>query len=248
MYAAYSSPMLGTTNAVVGHGPRDSGGEGLGAARRAALAAARLYLCTDARTEQGDLADFLHRAYDGGVDIIQLRDKALEARAEITALETLARVAAEHDKLFAVNDRADIAQLVGADVFHVGQGDLTTAQARALLGAGVVIGRSTHSLGQAREAAEDPGLDYFCVGPLWQTPTKPGRSAVGVDLLGDVRAMLDGLEGETAAKPWFAIGGIDAERLAHVRAAGGTRVVVVRAITGAADPARAAAELRAGLD
>lgn len=207
--------------------------------RLAALDAARLYLCTDARTAQGDLEAFLHAAYEGGVDIIQLRDKGLEARAEIAALELLARVATEHGRMFAVNDRADIALLVGADVFHVGQGDLTTAQARTVLGPDVVIGRSTHSLDQAREAAEDPGLDYFCVGPVWATPTKPGRPAVGLDLVADAA--------EIGAKPWFAIGGIDIERVGQVRAAGAERVVVVRAITQAAQPRDAATMLRNAL-
>src|SRR5699024_462926 len=92
------------------------------------------YLCTDARSAQGDLAEFLDAAYAGGVDIIQLRDKTLEARAEIAALEVLKDAAQRHGKLFSVNDRADVALLTGADVFHVGQGDLTSAQARAVLG------------------------------------------------------------------------------------------------------------------
>ncbi len=204
--------------------------------RLAALADARLYLCTDARTAQGDLDSFLHAAFEGGVDIIQLRDKTLEAREEIAALELLGRIAAEYGRLFAVNDRADIAALVGADVFHVGQGDLTTAQARALLGPDIIIGRSTRSLAQAREAASDPGLDYFCVGPVWATPTKPGRTAVGLDLVADAA--------EISEKPWFAIGGIDAERAGQVRAAGANRIVVVRAITQAERPREAATLLR----
>ncbi|SDB79963.1 thiamine-phosphate pyrophosphorylase [Raineyella antarctica] len=207
--------------------------------RLAALRAARLYLCTDARTAQGDLEAFLHAAYEGGVDIIQLRDKGLEARDEIAALELLARVAAEHGRLFAVNDRADIAALVGADVFHVGQGDLTTSQARALLGPDILVGRSTHSLEQAREAAADPGLDYFCVGPVWATPTKPGRTAVGLDLVADAAEIGD--------KPWFAIGGIDVERAGRIRAAGAERAVVVRAITQADRPREAAVLLRNAL-
>ena len=207
--------------------------------RLTVLRESRLYLCTDARTARGDLASFLHAAYEGGVDIIQRRDKGLEARAEIAALELLARVAAEHGRLFAVNDRADIAALVGADVFHVGQGDLTTQQARALLGPDVLVGRSTHSLAQAREAAADPGLDYSCVGPVWATPTKPGRTAVGLDLVADAAGI--------GAKPWFAIGGIDAERALQVRAAGARRAVVVRAITQAERPREAAVLLRNAL-
>lgn len=209
------------------------------ARRLAALQQARLYLCTDARTGQGDLAAFLHAAFEGGVDIIQLRDKQLEARAEISALQLLARIAAEHGRLFAVNDRADVAALVGADVFHVGQGDLTVDQVRALLGPDVLLGRSTHSLEQAREAAADPGVDYFSVGPVWTTPTKPGRPAVGLGLVADAAELGD--------KPWFAIGGIDPHRAEQLRAAGASRAVVVRAISEADRPREAAVLMRNAL-
>ncbi|MCF2572009.1 thiamine phosphate synthase [Brevibacterium sp. UCMA 11754] len=204
------------------------------------LRTARLYVCTDSRSAQGDLPEFLDAAYAGGVDIIQLRDKGLEARAEIEALEVLRDAAHRHGKLFSVNDRADVALLVGADVFHVGQGDLTSEQARALLGPDVILGRSTHSIAQADAAEADPEIDYFCLGPVWETPTKPGRPAIGTDPL---RALAS-----SASKPWFAIGGISAgERLAEVRAAGAQRIVVVRAVTAAEDPAAAAAELKQAL-
>lgn len=211
------------------------------ARRLAQLHDARLYVCTTARTETDDLEEFLDAAYAGGVDIIQLRDKGLEARAEIEALELLARAARRHGKLFAVNDRADVAALVGADVFHVGQGDLTTAQVRRLLGDDVIVGRSTHSAAQASEADADDALDYFCVGPVWETPTKPGRAAVGLDPL---RAVAQ----TATAKPWFAIGGVaTGARLDEVLATGASRVVVVRAVTEAADPTAAAQALRAQL-
>lgn len=205
------------------------------------LAAARLYVCTDARTATGDLEDFLHAAYAGGVDIIQLRDKAIDTDAELEALALLAGVAREHDALFAVNDRADLAALVGADVFHIGQHDIGPRQARELLGDDVVIGRSTHSREQARVALEAPEVDYFCVGPVWETPTKPGRPAVGLETLTQAAAL------EGAAKPWFAIGGIDEERLPSVLDAGAQRVVVVRAVTQAEGASGAAARLRAAL-
>lgn len=205
--------------------------------RQLALANSRLYLCTDARTEQGDLREFLHACYEGGTDIIQLRDKKLEARAEIKALEVLAEVAAEHGKLFAANDRADVAYLVGADVFHVGQGDLTTEQARRVLGPDVLLGRSNNSVAQFAESYADPGLDYAVIGPVWPTPTKPGRRAVGLDVVAECAA----LAGE---KPWFAIGGINAETCPEVTSAGANRVVVVRALTAAADPQHAAEVLR----
>ena len=204
---------------------------------RTRLADARLYLCTDAREDTGDLEQFLHSALEGGVDVVQLRDKSLEAAREVELQALVARVAAEHGALWAVNDRADIAQLTGAPAVHMGQGDLAPGAVRALLGDGPVLGRSSHGLDQALAADADPRVDYFCVGPLWATPTKPGRTAVGLDLLRDVAA-------HEPASPWFAIGGIDAARLDQVLDAGARRIVVVRAITEAADPRAAAAELR----
>lgn len=205
--------------------------------RQDALNTSRLYLCTGARTEQGDLREFLHACYEGGVDIIQLRDKKLEARAEIAALEVLREVASEHGKLFAVNDRADVALIVGADVFHVGQGDLTTEQARRVLGPDVLMGRSNNSVAQFAASYADPGLDYAVIGPVWPTPTKPGRPAVGLDAVAECATFAQ-------QKPWFAIGGIDTETCSTVAASGAPRIVVVRALTQATDIAAAAAALR----
>jgi thiamine-phosphate pyrophosphorylase len=204
---------------------------------RTRFADARLYLCTDARQATDDLEPFLHAALEGGVDVVQLRDKSLEAAREVELHALVARVAAEHGALWAVNDRADIARLTGAPVVHMGQGDLPSGAVQTLLGDGPVLGRSTHSLDQALAAEADPRVDYFCVGPVWATPTKPGRAAVGVDLVRDVAA-------EDPATPWFAIGGVDDARLDQVLDAGARRVVVVRAITQADDPRAAAAGLR----
>ncbi|MEV5836568.1 thiamine phosphate synthase [Nocardia sp. NPDC052112] len=216
---------------------------------RERLATARLYLCTDARRERGDLAKFAEAALAGGVDIIQLRDKGspgeaefgpLEAKAEIGALAELKAAARRHGALVAVNDRADIALAAGADVLHLGQNDLPPWYARRILGPDVVIGRSTSSRAQAGLAAIDEHIDYFCTGPVWATPTKPGRQAAGLDL---VRSTADA----HPSRPWFAIGGIDAERLPEVLAAGAERVVVVRAITEARDPEAAARHLKTAL-
>lgn len=202
---------------------------------RARLAAARLYLCTDARTERGDLAGFADAALAGGVDIIQLRDKALEARPELAAFAVLAEACERHGALLAVNDRADVALAAGAQVLHLGQDDLPVDWARRILGDEPVIGRSTHGPGQAADAARQPGVDYFCTGPCWPTPTKPGRPAAGLDLVRVTAAA-------GPARPWFAIGGIEnLDRLEEVLGAGADRVVVVRAITEAADPQAAAA-------
>lgn len=198
---------------------------------------AKLYVCTDARRDRGDLAEFLDAAYAGGADIIQLRDKGLEARAEIDALMVLREAALRHGKLFSVNDRADVALLVDADVFHVGQGDLSSAQARTVLGPDVILGRSAHSIEQAKAAAADAEVDYLCLGPVWETPTKPGRAAIGVEPLREFAAEV--------SRPWFAIGGISyGDRLAEVTAAGAGRIVVVRAVTEADDPRAAASALK----
>jgi thiamine-phosphate pyrophosphorylase len=212
------------------------------------LESAVLYLCTDARRERGDLAEFAEAALAGGVDIIQLRDKGspgeqrfgpLEARDELAALEVIADAARRHGALLAVNDRADIALAAGADVLHLGQDDLPLSVAREIVGPQTLIGRSTHDIEQAtRATAEDVG--YFCVGPCWPTPTKPGRLAPGLDL---VRAVAE----LASEKPWFAIGGIDEQRISEVLDAGARRVVVVRAITGADDPRAAAQRLSAAL-
>jgi thiamine-phosphate pyrophosphorylase len=219
---------------------------------------ASLYLCTDARRERGDLAEFADAALAGGVDIIQLRDKGspgeqrfgpLEARQELEALATLADAARRHDALLAVNDRADIALAAGADVLHLGQDDLPLTIARDIIGSGPVIGRSTHDRAQVSAAAEE-AVDYFCVGPCWPTPTKPGRRAPGLDLVRATAALASEAAGPATcgwAKPWFAIGGIDKQRLPAVLAAGARRVVVVRAITAADDPQDAAQQLKAML-
>jgi thiamine-phosphate pyrophosphorylase len=204
---------------------------------RARLAAARLYLCTDARQPQGDLAAFLDAVLGAGVDVVQLRQKGLEAAHEMAFLAVFRQACDRHGALLAVNDRADIARAVGADILHLGQDDLPVAAARQIVGPGMLLGLSTHSEDQAAAAAA-ADVGYFCTGPVWPTPTKPGRPAPGLGLVRYAAAL-------GAPVPWFAIGGISADNLGAVLTAGARRVVVVRAITEAADPAAAAAALAA---
>ena len=206
-------------------------------AARRRLAEARLYLCTDSRRERGDLAEFADAALAGGVDVIQLREKGIEAREELTALEVLAAACERHGALLAANDRADVALAAGADVLHLGQDDLPVPWARRIVGDDMLVGRSSHDVGQADAAASEPGVDYFCVGPCWPTPTKPGRPAAGLELVRHVAG------NQGVSRPWFAIGGIDNNRVDAVLAAGARRVVVVRVITEADDPRAAAAAL-----
>jgi thiamine-phosphate pyrophosphorylase len=223
---------------------------------RSRLAAARLYLCTDARERQGDLPEFLDDVLGNGVDIIQLRQKGLEAGEELRYLETFRKACAAHGALLAVNDRADVAFAAGADVLHLGQGDLPALVAREILGPDPLIGLSSHAEAETAAASTEAAADYFCTGPVWPTPTKPGRPAPGLDLVrfaaglrasprGDVVGWDAGLP--AARRPWFAIGGIDEDNLGQVLAAGATRIVVVRAITDASQPGAAAARLAARL-
>ncbi|MFI6295376.1 thiamine phosphate synthase [Nonomuraea sp. NPDC050790] len=202
---------------------------------RPSVSEARLYLCTDGRRGRGDLADFLDAVLANGVDIVQLREKGLEAREELALLEVFRDACDRHGKLLAVNDRADVAFAARPDVLHLGQDDLPVTVAREILGDDIVIGRSTHSAAEASAAAVEPGVDYYCCGPIWPTPTKPGRHAPGPALLRHAAAL-------GTDRPWFGIGGIDLDNLDEVLSYGVRRAVVVRAVTEADDPGAAAAE------
>jgi len=207
---------------------------------RRSLSDARLYLCVDAREREGDLAEFLDAVLSRGVDIVQLRQKGIEAKQELAALEVFADACKRHGALLAVNDRADVAWASGAPVLHLGQDDLPVSVARAIVAEEVLIGRSSHTESEAAAAAVEEGVDYFCVGPCWPTPTKPGRPAPGLALVRYASSL-------GTIRPWFAIGGIDLGNLDQILDAGARRVVVVRAITEAPDPGAAAAEFAARL-
>ena len=201
--------------------------------RRERLAASRLYLCTPIRP---DLASFADAVLGAGVDLIQLRDKHAEAGPLLEASGVLRAAAERHEALFAINDRADVALAAGADVLHLGQDDLPLTWARRILGEDVLLGRSTHDPDQAARAAAEP-WDYLVAGPVWATATKPGRPATGTALIEAVAAL-------DPPQPWFAIGGITPDNLHELTTADATRVVVVRVITDAPDPAAATRTLR----
>ncbi len=206
--------------------------------RRRRLDEARLYVVSPARMRAGRLADAIPALARGGVDLVQLRDRSLDSGELAREAEACAAAAAACGILFIVNDSPELARAVGADGVHVGQEDGTIAAARAIVGPARIVGRSTRG-GAQLDAAADEGADYAAVGPLWETPTKPGRPAVG---LGAAAAAA-----RTARIPWFAIGGIDERRVLRAAAVGAPRVVVVRAVVDAADPEDAARRLRARL-
>lgn len=213
--------------------------EGQGPLRRERLRTARLYFVCDARPHGADPEALLRAALGGGVDIVQLREKSL-GRAEIErAASTFRRMADNYSALFIVNDDPDLARIVNADGVHVGQDDVSVEEARAALGTELIIGQSTHSEEQIA-AAEGRDIDYFAVGPVWETPTKPGRPAVGLDLVTHAA-------GE-AQKPFFAIGGIGPLNAGQVVEAGAQRLCVVRAIRDAPHPEVAAEALRRAFD
>lgn len=205
---------------------------------RQRLARARLYLCTDGRGGGSELDEFLDDVLGAGVDVVQLREKEMEAKPLLALAERFRTACDRHGALFIVNDRTDVALAAGADGVHLGQDDLPPDAARSILGPAAIIGRSTHAPREIRRAHTEP-IDYIAVGPVFETPTKPGRPAVGLELIR--RAARE------AILPWFAIGGIDSETLSEVKAAGASRIVVVRALTKARDPGKAAKSLLAGL-
>jgi thiamine-phosphate pyrophosphorylase len=197
---------------------------------RERVAGSRLYLVCDARPRE-----WLAAAVRGGVGLVQLRDKTLDDDGLVAAADEFRGLGA----LFILNDRPDLVDACGADGVHVGQDDATPAEARAVVGPERIVGRSTHAPEQADAAEADPDVDYLAVGPVWETPTKAGRPAAGLEYVE--------YAARTVSKPWFAIGGIDAGNLAAVVERGARRVVVVRAIAEADDPEAAARELLDGI-
>lgn len=204
--------------------------------RRERLARAHLYFVTDASCP----AAVLRGALEGGADLLQLREPAVEDERLLRVAASFRELCDEHGALFFVNDRPDLALRAEADGVHVGQDDMGVRAARDASGGELLVGLSTHSPAQL-DAGVAAGADQLSVGPVWETPTKPGRPAAGLEYVRRAASV-------SPPVPWFAIGGIHAGNVAEVVAAGAERAVVVRAIRDARDPAAVAASLRAALE
>ena len=204
--------------------------------RRIKLETSKLYLCTGIRDGGDDLERFLDAVLGAGVDIVQMREKNADAETQRDASIIFREMTDKHAALFIVNDDPDLAASSHADGVHLGQEDMDPKEARALLGDEFLIGRSTHSLDELERAIDEP-VDYLGVGPVHATPTKPGREGVGLEFVRFAAVH--------STKPFFVTGGMNAETIPSVLDVGVTRVVVVRALTEAKDPAAAAKELRA---
>ena len=202
----------------------------------ASLADRRLYLCTPDRP---DLAAFIEACIAGGVDVVQLRDKLLEARPLLQRAKLAALVCHDYGVPFILNDRPDLALEAGADGVHLGQDDAPPKLARRILGQSALIGLSTHAPGELAAAAREP-VDYLSAGPVERTPTKPGRQGTGLDYLRRAAA--------ESRRPWFVTGGVRPDVVPDLVAAGARRFVVVRWLTQAADARVAAAALRDAID
>jgi thiamine-phosphate pyrophosphorylase len=200
------------------------------------LAGRRLYLCT---ADRPDLESFVAACIRGGVDIVQLRDKRLEARALLERARAALAVCRDHGALFVLNDRPDLALEAGADGVHVGQDDAPPSLARRIVGPAAVVGLSTHSAAELEGSGAEP-VDYVSVGPVRETPTKPGRAGTG---LGYVREAT-----RLARVPFFVTGGVEPGSVEELVGAGARRFVVVRYLTESPDPEHSARRLKAVIE
>lgn len=195
-----------------------------------------LYLCTPDRP---DLAAFVEACIQGGVDVVQLREKVLQARPLLARARLAAAVCRDHGVPFILNDRPDLALEAGADGVHVGQDDAPPALARRVLGPSAIVGLSTHAPAEIDASAREP-VDYVSAGPVSPTPTKPGRAGTGLEYLRHAAAV--------CARPWFVTGGVSPETVGPMVDAGARRFVVVRWLTESADPRAAARSLRQAIE
>ena len=196
----------------------------------------RLYLCT---ADRPDLASFLAACIAGGVDVVQLRDKQLDARPLLARARLAAEVCADHGVPFVLNDRPDLALECEAAGVHVGQDDAPPGLARRILGPDAIVGFSTHAPAELDASASEPA-DYLSVGPVAPTPTKPGRPGTGLDYLR--------YAARTTTRPWFVTGGVTPATVGEMLDAGARRFVVVRLLTESSNPEAAARALRAAID
>jgi thiamine-phosphate pyrophosphorylase len=213
--------------------------ESIGELRRQRLRWARLYFVCEARPHGRDPEALLNAAMAPGAGMVELRDRELPRNVVERAGQTFRRLADTYSALFIVNDDPHLASELRADGVHVGQDDMDPAEARRIVGPNAIVGLSTHSAQQIAAAADAP-VDYISVGPIWETPTKAGRPATGLELIRTAS--------EIERRPWFAIGGIDPGNVAEVVAAGAERICVVRAIRDAEDPRAAATALFQAVD
>ena len=200
------------------------------------LSGRRLYLCTPDRP---DLADFVSACIEGGVDVVQLREKQLEARPLLARARLVGEVCRAQGVPFVLNDRPDLALEAGADGVHVGQDDAPVVLARRILGPDAIVGLSTHGPGDLAAAASED-VTYISAGPVEPTPTKPGRPGTGLGYATEASTC--------ATVPVFVTGGVNPGRIPELVAAGVRHFVVVRFLTGASDPMAAAQALRQAID
>lgn len=216
----------------------DAAGVGGETSRRSGwhLERRRLYLCTP---DRADLERFVAACIDGGVDLVQLREKHLGDRDLVRRASLVARVCADAGIPFVLNDRPDLAVACGADGVHVGQEDTPPAEARLLVGDDLLVGRSTHAPDELERAVAEP-VDYVSAGPVVPTPTKPGRPGTGAGYAGWAT-------GRAPCTVWVT-GGVTPESVGDLVASGARHFVVVRWLTEATDPAGAARRLRVAVD
>ena len=213
--------------------------EAIGELRRQRLRWARLYFVCEGRPHGEDPEALLNAVMGAGAGMIELRDRELARGAMERSGRTFRRLANTYGALFIVNDDPHLALELRADGVHVGQDDMDPAEARRIMGPDAIIGLSTHNREQIEAAAREP-VDYISVGPIWETPTKEGRPATGLELIRQAA--------EIAERPWFAIGGIDTGNAREVVASGAERLCVVRALRDASNPRAAASALFDAVD
>ena len=216
----------------------------MSAGRRPSLEGRRLYLCTPDRP---DLEHFIASCIRGGADVVQLREKLLDARPLLERARLAGRACADLGVPFVLNDRPDLALEADADGVHVGQDDAPAGLARRILGGERIVGLSTHRLSELEAAAGEP-VDYVSAGPVVPTPTKPGRAGTGIEYVAQAASRCAAWPGRSAPMPFFVTGGVTPESVGALAAAGARRFVVVRYLTEAGDPEAAARRLSSAID